>query len=216
MKNKIKKSSMLLLILITLSIIGTALIYNKLPDIIPTHWNVNGQIDSYNKKYFAWITGLLPLFTYISMKIIPKIDPKKQSFKKHEKAYNVLIILLILFFICIHWTSILTSLNYNVNISMIISICVGVLFLVIGNYMPQIRPNYSFGIKTPWTLDNEIVWKKTHRLGGNLFILIGILFILTSFIANSMTFNICTISIILATIYIYIYSYIQFRKIQSK
>jgi uncharacterized membrane protein len=203
-------------ILILISIIATIFIYTSLPEKIPTHWNIKGEIDAYGSKSFIWFTALLPFAIYLLMIYIPEIDPKRESYKKHKKAYEILINILVPFFIMIHWITIFSALGYPVSITRIIPIGIGILFLVIGNYMGQIRPNYTFGIKLPWTLADETVWKKTHRVGSSAFILSGLIFIVAGIINKSYSFIIAISSIFVALIYIAVYSYLEYKKIHPK
>ncbi|MDI3534505.1 MAG: hypothetical protein PWQ82_870 [Thermosediminibacterales bacterium] len=203
------KPNKILILLIMLSILGTFFVFNDLPDRIPTHWNLKGEVDSYSGKSFAFFTAFLPLILYILSLYLPKIDPKRQSYLKHKKAYEIVIMFILLFLIMIHWATILFSLGYNLDISTVVRWGVGLLFIVIGNYMGQIRHNYFFGIKLPWTLANETVWRKTHRVGGFGFIVVGLIFILTSSIISF-------ISLIVLVIGLGVYSYIEFKKLESK
>jgi len=207
------KTNKFILELIIISIIGTIFVYGYLPDTIPLHWNIQGEIDRVGGKSNVFITGLLPLVLYMLMMLFPKIDPKKKSYEKHKKAYSITVGLILVFLIVIHWVTILVSLGLKLDVSTVVSIGIGVMFIVIGNFMSQIRQNYFFGIRTPWTLANENVWKKTHRVGGYGFIAIGAAFILSAFLKSSMLkFIIIVGGTIGFTIYIFVYSYFVFKK----
>ncbi|KNF07070.1 putative membrane protein [Gottschalkia purinilytica] len=195
-----------------ISILGTIFIYNKLPDKIAMHWNWAGNPDRFESKSMIFLIAFLPMIIYILMKVFPKIDPKKESYKKHAKAYNIFIGYTTLFLLSIHWSTVLYALGYNVDISLVVKIGVGILFLVIGNYMSQIRQNYSFGIKIPWTLANEKVWRKTHRLGGYLYIISGLLFIISIFLKGKIALYLPLGFVILSSIVTFIYSYIIYKK----
>jgi len=204
-----------IIILILMSIIATAFIYSSLPEKIPSHWNIRGEIDSYNNKSFVWFTSLLPLGIYLLMIYIPEIDPRRESYKKHKKAYKILMNILVLFFIVIHWITIFSALGHQISVARIIPIGVGILFIVIGNYMGQIRPNYTFGIKIPWTLADETVWRKTHRVGSFAFILSGLIFIIAGIINKSYSFVLAMSSIFITLIYTFVYSYLEYKKIHG-
>lgn len=201
--------------LIIISLIGTAIVFPKLPQQIPIHWNINGVADNYANKVFAFFTALLPLLFYLLYFLIPKIDPKKESYQKHQKAYEICSNLSIVLFIAIHWVSLIISLGAKINVTMLISIAAGILFVVIGNYMSQIRHNYFFGIRTPWTLANETVWNKTHRVGGFLFVTGGIIFAAGGLINSQYGFWIAIVYLLVMVIYLFVYSYFVFRQIQK-
>lgn len=202
-----------LIVLMLISIIATIYIYGSLPNRIPTHWNMKGEIDDYSGREFVFFTAILPLGLYLLMIIVPKIDPKKDSYLKHKKAYAITILFIIIVLIGIHWASILAALGYIVNIGFIVKLFIGLLFVVMGNYMSQIRHNYTFGIRTPWTLANETVWKKTHRVGGYGFIISGIMFIISAFIDNTVTSVIAFIVVMSVAVFSFIYSYLLYKKI---
>lgn len=120
-----------------------------------------------------------------------------------------------LLFIILHWVSLYVALGYNLPIQKVVPISIGMLFIVIGNYMPQIRPNYTYGIKLPWTLADENNWRATHRIGGYCYIASGILFLLTGF-ASSLLISAC---LLVAFIFLFIpmlYSYLYFKRHISK
>lgn len=204
-----------IIILILMSVIATAFIYSSLPEKIPSHWNIRGEIDSYNNKSFVWFTSLLPLGIYLLMIYIPEIDPRRESYKKHKKAYKVLMNILVPFLIAIHWITIFAALGHQISVARIIPIGVGILFMVIGNYMGQIRPNYTFGIRIPWTLADETVWKKTHRVGSFAFILSGFIFIIAGIINKPYSFVLAISSIFITLIYTFVYSYLEYKKIHG-
>jgi len=202
-----------MIILILISMIATFFIYSSLPEKIPMHWNIKGEINSYGGKSFVWFTALLPLVIYLLMIYVPEIDPKRESYKKHKKAYEILMNILVPFFIVVHWITIFSALGHQISVGRIIPIGVGILFIVIGNYMGQIRPNYTFGIKIPWTLANETVWKKTHRVGSFAFILSGLIFIIAGIINKPFSFILAISSIFVTLIYTSVYSYLEYKKI---
>lgn len=206
----------LLIVLIILSILGTILVYDMLPDEIPGHIGLNGEVDRYDSKETIILTSILPLIIYLLMIFLPKIDPKRSSYMKHKKAYEITKVLIIIFIIMIQWVMIMLALGFDINVGMIVRIGVGLLFIVMGNYMGQIRHNYFFGIKTPWTLANEIVWKKTHRVGAFSFMIGGIILIGTSFLNGPIAAVSLIAAIVISAFYPMIYSYIEYKKICKK
>lgn len=177
-----KKSEIYNLVLIGCAFLLTIVFYNKLPDLIPIHWNASGKIDGYGPKILgAFMAPVIMIFTWTGMKYLPKIDPRKNNYEKFEKSYSVIVSLLITFFLILHVVTLLAAMGYKVSIDKIVPSIVGILFIVIGNYLPKSKSNYFYGIKTPWTLSSDVSWRKTHRLGGKLFIISGMVLILSSF-----------------------------------
>ncbi|MBU7006162.1 SdpI family protein [Phosphitispora fastidiosa] len=206
------KLSKTVIALILLSIIATLFIYQSLPDTIPLHWNIKGEVDNTGGKNFVFVTALLPLALYLLMKFAPKIDPKKASYDKHMGSYQIITISVVLMMIGIHWVSIVAAMGYNIDVGMFVKIGVGLLFIVLGNVMPKLRHNYFVGIRTPWTLANEDNWRKTHRFGGYAFVLAGLTFFVSGFFHSAasayITFGI-TIALLIS---ILVYSYVAFKK----
>lgn len=202
-------------ILTICSILLTLYFYPNLPNEIPIHFDYLGNPDNYGPRSFTFFTAFLPLIVLVLLKIIPKFDPKSASYKLHQKAYNIFIAFLVLLFILLHWFSLYVALGYNLPIQKVVPISIGMLFIVIGNYMPQIRPNYTYGIKLPWTLADENNWRATHRIGGYCYIASGILFLLAGF-ASSLLISTC---LLVAFIFLFIpmlYSYLYFKRHISK
>jgi len=203
------------MVLILVSIVATILIYGNLPDKIPFHWNIQGEIDAWANKIFSLFTAILPLGIYLMMIYLPAIDPRRESYLKHKKAYGIFMMILVSFFILLHWIVILIGIGYQISVSRIIPISIGLLLIVIGNYMGQIRPNYSMGIKTPWTLADKTVWTKTHRVGGLAFILSGFIFIIAGIVNQLAGFVMAVCTIFLVVIYIFAYSFFEYKKIKG-
>jgi len=209
MKMKVSK---LIIIIVLLSIIGTIIIFDRIPEKVPGHFNFSGEVDRYDNKSSLFFTATLPLILYLLMIFLPKIDPKRSSYLKHYKAYGIFQIAIVLFLIVIHWLVVLISLGYSINVGILVRVGVGILFLIIGNYMGQIRQNYFFGIKTPWTLANERVWRKTHRVGGISFVISGLLLIITSFTKGTFALIAFITSLIIAVVIPYGYSYLEYKR----
>lgn len=180
-----KKINIYSLILIVLVLTMTIIFYDKLPEEIPIHWNLKGEVDNYVSKPFgAFLSPLLMVAIWLGMKFLPNIDPRRHNYKKFESSYEIAIGVLVTFAFVLQMAIILSSLGYDISMDRIIMVMSGVMFVVIGNYLPKAKSNFFYGIKTPWTLSSEISWKKTHRLGGRLFVVSGLAIILSSLLFN--------------------------------
>lgn len=186
MKNKIKfkKESIISIVFsILLFVFVNFLFYKKMPENIPTHWNINNEIDDYSSKFSAFIKTpifliLLNIFSCFMLDNDPKNKNKNKIIILIGKA-TVPLVLLITFMISVFY-----GLGKGINVTVIISLFVGFLLIVIGNYLPKTKRNYTVGIKLPWTLNSDENWRKTHRLGGYTFILGGLAFLLSPFVGN--------------------------------
>jgi uncharacterized membrane protein len=173
---------------ILLSVIGTGCVYPLLPNVIPTHWDIEGVADEFSSKNIIFVLALIPAFMYWMLIFFPKIDPKKDNTIKHDKAYIRITASIIFVMVALHWLSLMASLEIVANVAMWIRLIVGILFIMVGSYMTHLEMNYFAGIKLPWTLASENVWKKTHKAGGIGFQLIGIVSILSALMQNHLSF----------------------------
>ena len=107
-------------------------------------------------------------------------DPKKKNI--HKKPMALIFWLVPVISLLANCSTYLIALGVDFSIEIFISALIGVFFIVLGNYMPKLQQNYTIGIKLPWTLNSEENWNRTHRLGGKLYIVMGIAMILMSFI----------------------------------
>jgi len=193
-------------------------VWNELPEKVPMHWNLQGEIDRYgSKNELIWFAGLLPLFTYFIFQIIPVIDPKGKI-KNMGNKFQSLKMILTLFMSVLSIFIILSAKNQSIGNSNYIFMIIGLLFAVLGNYFQAIKPNYFIGIRTPWTLENETVWKKTHALGGKLWLAGGILIAVLAFLIQNNTTYFIIFNAIIAILCIvpFAYSYVQYKKLDKE
>ncbi|MEL7568051.1 MAG: DUF1648 domain-containing protein [Dehalobacterium sp.] len=203
-----------LLLLIAFSIILGIYVYPMLPDQVPTHWNFNGEIDGYSSKTFGAIgLPLIILGMYILFLVLPLIDPKKENYQKFTRTYFILKYVLVLFFFLLYVATIGVSLGYPININRIVPMGIAILFVFLGNYLSTVRHNYFMGIRTPWTLANEKVWMKTHRIGGKLWVFSGIIGLIAQIVFPDWGSKFMLVLVIGSTIFVTAYSWWYYQKI---
>lgn len=143
--------------------------YPSLPDIVPTHWGASGQVNGWGPKSTVLILAALPFAMLILFEVIRKIDPKHQNFEKFGKVWNLCVVLFTVMMAAFSWLSELAVFGKLPDSSNLVSILVcggiGVLFIILGNFMPQIKQNYTFGCRTPWALNDEHNWQRTPAHG---------------------------------------------------
>ncbi|MFV0543413.1 MAG: SdpI family protein [Marinicella pacifica] len=180
MRHKNLIISTLLIILITWI---TAFIYSGyLPDPVPTHWNIDGEIDGWTAK--PWGVYVLPVIdtaTILLLLVLPKIAPKGFRLEGALKVYYLLTLVIAVFMLMIMLFMFSAALNKGFNMNTWIMAGVGLLFIIIGNYLTKIPKNFFLGIRTPWTLSSDKVWYKTHRVSAWVFILAGLAMMLSPF-----------------------------------
>jgi uncharacterized membrane protein len=189
-----------------------ASIWNQLPETIPMHWNASGEIDRYGSKNGLWLTTFMMAgLGYFLFLVLPKIDPKGKLNNMGNKLNHLRFALSI--FMSALAVFIIYSTKQSESKPTFIFILIGLLFTILGNYFKTIKPNYFIGIRTPWTLENEDVWKKTHLLGGKLWFTGGLLIILFSLLLpeNLSLYLFLGVTIIISAVPI-VYSYLEFKK----
>jgi uncharacterized membrane protein len=210
------KKDWAILILIILGFVLAVCFYPSLPNRVPTHWNFNGVADGYvSKPLGAFVSPLTNLGIYLLLIVLPYIDPKRKNYKKFQSTYQYLKYVLVVFLLVIEVVTHLITTGAAVNSSFFIQILVSLLIIFIGNVMGRFEHNYFVGIKTPWTLANEEVWRKTHRMAAPVWVIGGILNILLTILG--ITFNGITSLIIILVIVIapVVYSYVIYQKVSN-
>jgi len=148
---------------------------------VPTHWNAAGQADDFGPKWLGLLllplvcVGVVALFS-----LIRYIDPKRANIERSATAFQATLYGVLIFMLALHGAAILNIVGYTFNLGYVAAPAVGLMFIIMGNYMGKIRRNYMFGVRTPWTLASELSWNKTHRLAGKLFVIAGVLILLTT------------------------------------
>jgi uncharacterized membrane protein len=212
MKKYLKE--VLLLVFAAIPYVYLYSIWNSLPAKVPTHFNLEGVADDWSgKNLLLFLPCGMGIGIYLLMLIFPLIDPKKKIQQMGDKYYS-LRLLLTFFLSAVGMYILYASKEGELKNPKLLMALIAALVAALGNYFQTLRPNYFIGIRTPWTLGNEEVWKKTHRLGGRLWMAGGILIIIFSFIISSkFVFAITFITLILIMVIIpVVFSYLEFKK----
>ncbi|HET8552523.1 MAG TPA: SdpI family protein [Gammaproteobacteria bacterium] len=151
-----------------------AWLYPSLPNPVPSHWNAAGEVDDYMAKpWGAFITPLFMLGTWIVLAALPKISPRGYRLDQFIGVYGIVMLSILVTMLIVAIVTLLTAAGAQLDLTRIVFIVIGALLVVLGNYMGKMRKNFFIGIRTPWTLANDEVWVRTHRVGGWLFVLAG-------------------------------------------
>ena len=203
-----KKTLFITCAVILLPIIAGLLLWDRLPDRIPTHWGIGGEVDGWSGKGFAvFAMPALMLGIQLLCFFVTASDPKRGNIRRKFLSMVLWIIpVLSVMTSCISYA---VALGAQIRVEQVIPGFIGLMFVIIGNYMPKFQQSYTLGIKLPWTLSSEENWNRTHRFGGKIWALggIGVLF------CTLMGWGIASI-VILAVVVIVptVYSYVLYRK----
>jgi len=209
------------LIIVVLQLIVALSIASQLPEDakIPVHWNFQGEVDSYSGKWMG--TLLFPLINALILAFMiamPYISVRyKNSQKRFQNILPSFALILISCFALIHIFSLLLAAKLLVENVKSLHLILGLMFLLLGNYLPKVPSNFFLGIRTPWTLSSEYVWRRTHRLGGICFVWGGILLIVSALIPATYAWmsNIIFGIFLLAVLLPVLYSFIIYKKEQK-
>ena len=190
--------------------------FPQLPERIATHWNASGQPNGYSSRAFAaWFTPAMIAGVALLFQILPKIDPKRRNYEKFGNAYWLLANVLPLFLLCVHLLLLANGLGYPAPMGRLIPVGVGLLFIVLGNYLPQIQPNWFMGVRTPWTLSSDSVWRQTHRTAGWVFVAAGFVMLTGVVLPRIAYLPLLVVTILVAPMIPIVQSYILWKREQS-
>jgi uncharacterized membrane protein len=194
--------------LVILSWIVAFLALPHLPEVIPVHWGLYGEANGFSDR-LSGTFGLPAILTLIMILLIilPRYNSMKFSLAAFQDIYAIIIFATVAMFFCIEIITLLIAGGVDLPVVMLLPMLIGFLFIVMGALMPHIGRNTMMGIRLPWTLRSEEVWKKTHEHGGPVFVGAGVLVVLMSLIAGIWALALMLVIILGASVYISIWSY---------
>ena len=202
----------LVILLLLASALAGLLLWNRLPDPMASHWDVNDQVNGTLPRF--WGVFLMPLISLgmcALFLLIPAIDPLKANIARFRGGFNLFIVFMMLFMTYIYGLTLAWNLGFTgFKMSASLLPAMGLLFILIGFVIRKARRNYFIGIRTPWTLSSDKVWDATHRLGGWLFAGSGALAILGSFFGGLTAFWFLFAPLIGSLVFLVIYSYLLY------
>ena len=189
--------------------------YPQLPPTVATHWNVRGVADGFSSRLMA--VSIMPV-VIIAMtgvfNVLPRLDPRRANYTKFIGTYWLIANAVILFILIGHGMIVATGLGYPVKIGRTMPIGVGLLFIVLGNYLTRVEPNWFVGIRTPWTLSSDTVWRKTHRTGGWLMVLGGIVIAACAFFPPGAFLPLFIAAVLIMAVIPIVQSYVLWKREQ--
>ena len=212
MIRKNKGTLILTSIAILFPILIGLVLWNRLPEQIPSHWGTDGQVDGWSGKGFA-VFGFPCLLLALHWVCVTAslMDPKSANY--HQKTFRLVLWITPTIGLVLCSLMYATALGYALNVEVIMSLLMGLMFLVLGNLLPKCRQTYTLGIKLPWTLASEENWNKTHRFGGKVWVLGGIVTMATAFLGNFwILLGVLIVMVAVPTAY----SYLYYRKHEKK
>ncbi len=211
-----KKSYLIISIIILTSLATGFYFYPQVPDKMASHWNAKGEVDGYMSKFWGvFLMPIIILAMFLLFLLVPKIDPLKANIEKFRKYFDIFIIFISLFLLYIYLLTLFWNKGMRFDMGQVMMPAVGLLIFYCGVLISKAKRNWFIGIRTPWTLSNDTVWEKTHRLGGKLFKISGIVILLGILLKNLMIWFVL-IPVIVSSIYLVVYSYFEFQREQKR
>lgn len=199
--------------LIAMGYLFSLVVYPDLPEEVPIHWNFSGEPD----RWVARLWGALALPTIMLVNwamfvILPRFDPRRENISKFGKTYDFVVNAGIGLLLLLHFLALGTALGWAVSMPGLLAVGLGLLLVVLGNVLPRARQNWTFGIRTPWTLENRRAWERTHRVGGVLFVVAGVLTIGAGILTPTNAMPIMLAALVGASAAAVIFSYFAWRR----
>ncbi|HEX5961059.1 MAG TPA: SdpI family protein [Rhodanobacteraceae bacterium] len=203
------------LVFILLMLGVAAWIYPQLPAQAAIHWDANGVANGWAPRFWAaavpvmLMVGLALLFA-----ILPVISPRKFEIAPFARVYGIVVLATQAFLLVVGTVALFAGAGHHVSMELVAPVAVGALLIVIGNFMGKFRKNFFIGIRTPWTLTSDVVWERTHRLAGWLFVLAGLAWIVGGLLHVSPA--VLVVAALAAGFIPAIYSYFLYRRVEDR
>ena len=196
------------LLLIVAAVAVSIFYYPQLPERMATHWSATGEANGFSSRLWgAWLMPLIMALIWVILRAIPHIDPRGANYEKFSGMYDALVILILAFILLMHVVVLMAASGTRVQMERVMMPAVGVFIAVMGLLIPKAHPNWFVGIRTPWTLTSDLSWERTHKIGGTLFVILGVLMVASTFIAPEIAIWILVAAALGITIFLFAYSY---------
>ena len=189
----------------------TIALYPAVPDPMASHWDIAGQVNGHAAK--SWGLAIIPLVMAVFpglFALLPRIDPLRKNYEKFQRYYDGFVLLFVLYLLVVQFQIILWNTGYPVSPNLTFPVMTGILVIYIGFLIGHAEPNWFVGIRTPWTLSSETVWKKTHETGGKLFKIAGIV-CLAGVLAGRYALWFILVPVLAVAAYTVVYSYVLYQ-----
>lgn len=195
----------------------TAVVYSRLPEQMPTHWNMSGEVDGWSSRFAgAIMLPLAGLGIWALLQWLPRIDPLRHNYEKFRGTYDTVISMILVFVAVAHVLVLGVALGWPLNAARALPIGIGTACILLGNVLPRARRNWLFGVRTPWTLSNDRVWERTHRMAGYLFVALGTALLITAALPLALPANAALVSIAVVAAITIVYSFVAWRQESSR
>ena len=210
------KKELIIWLMILAPFVFAFISWDKLPESIPVHWNIDGIPNRFeNKGLGIFVEPLISVGLYFILLALPKIDPKKANYAQFETVFRAIRLVIHSLLSVIFIIGLLSAMHYPINTTYITMLLIPFMFMILGNFMGKIRPNYFVGIRTPWTLASEEVWVKTHRVTGRVWVAASFLYLLLN-LFTKLPHLVEIVYIALLIVVPFVYSFVKYKQISPE
>jgi uncharacterized membrane protein len=201
--------------LVVLAFALVAAAYGHLPQYVPTHWNVSAAVDGrMAKPWGPFMSPLTMAGVFVLLLVLPRISPRGYDMAPFRRAYAVMQLGILGFLFAVSVLVLLAGLGWAVPMNLLIPVGLGILLVIIGNFMGKVTTNFFVGIRTPWTLADPEVWLRTHRFGGKVMVFAGLAIAAAGLLGADV--RLTAIAALLACLAPAIYSYLLYRRLERQ
>lgn len=192
-------------------------VYPSLPARIPMHWGVAGGVDRWGAKWpSAFLMPLVGVGLWLLFPALRRLDPRRRHYDRFEETFWLLVNAMVAFMAVMEVATLGAALGWPMDMTRVVLILVGLVFVVLGNYLPRVRSNWWMGIRTPWTLESERVWRETHRLGGRTFVAGGLVTMVAALLPPLVRPWVALAGLLVGGFVPVVYSYVLWRREQAE
>lgn len=203
--------------LVAVSIAVGAVLYDRLPDPVPTHFDFSGNPDGYTAKPMGvFAPAIILAFIGLVFAVLPRMAPRGYALEPFQRAYEIIGIAVLVLVFGIVMLSLVYAVGVPIDLNRIVGAGIGLLFVVMGNFLGKLTRNFFIGIRTPWTLASDEVWLRTHRVGGVMCVVGGVVILAASLIARSGVPLVLLGVVIAIVLFSVVYSYVVYRRVETR
>jgi uncharacterized membrane protein len=198
---------------IAIAAAASAAAYPRLPDRMPVHWSFSGVPDRFGTRLEGvWLVPAVMVAVWLVTRLLPRIDPRRDNYAKMQSTYDFVVNAILTAMLAMHFAVIAAALGYPVPMRRFVPLLFGAFFVALGNVLPRARPNWWFGVRTPWTLSSDRVWARTHRVAGYAMTITGLTVVVAAALPGVWPLVVAMTIAVIAAFWMVIYSYIVWRE----
>jgi uncharacterized membrane protein len=191
----------------------SAAVYPRLPERMPVHWTLSGEVDRFGTRIEGvWLVPAVMVAVWLATRLLPRIDPRQANYAKMQSTYDFVVAAILTVMLAMHVVVLAAGLGYVVPMRRFLPLLFGAFFVALGNVLPRTRPNWWFGVRTPWTLSSDRVWTRTHRVAGYAMTATGVVVLVAAALPGVWPLVLAIAVAVVAAFWMVLYSYVAWRQ----